>query len=63
MVQYEMGEMQVTLEEGTMTWQQEQDSVEVFEPIVAKQDCQLDIVSAERAVGTSTGSSGLSGPR
>ena len=28
-------------------WQQEQDAVEVFEPIVAKQDCKLEVVSAE----------------
>ena len=41
-------------EEGTAMagWRDEQDTVEVFEPIVAKQDCKLEIVSAESAEWT-----------
>ena len=35
-----------------MGWQQEQDDVVVTEPILAKQDCQLEIVSAESAEWT-----------
>ena len=48
-----VGEEQLTFEEEKMAgWQQDQDEVVVTEPIVAKQDCRLEIVSAESAEWT-----------
>ena len=52
MTQFGIGEEQLTLEEGAMSWQQEQDDVVVTEPIVAQRDVKLEIVSAERAEWT-----------